>query len=112
MSEDQYDFPVKYSVPEANSLLPQNVIFNVCFTACRHRVLLPSGVRVPLIDHTHFVTHANGSLTILNVSDMDSGPYACLAWNRVGSDLVYTHLYNTHPGNDLLPTSEDCCLAM
>jgi hypothetical protein len=62
-----------------------------------HRVLLPSGVRVPLIDHTHFVTHANGSLTILNVSDMDSGPYACLAWNRVGSDLAYTHLYNTHP---------------
>ena len=100
-----------YSVPK---LIPHKFFFHKCLlhvfysTACRHRVLLPSGVRVPLIDHTHFVTHANGSLTILNVSDMDSGPYACLAWNRVGSDLAYTHLYNTHPGNDLLPTLVKC----
>ena len=66
---------------------------------CRHRVLIPSGDRVALVDHTHFVTHENGSLTIIGVSDMDSGPFVCWARNRLGSDLAYTHLYNSHPGN-------------
>lgn len=65
----------------------------------RHRVLIPSGDRVPLVGHTHFITHENGSLTIIGVSDMDSGPFVCWARNRLGSDLAYTHLYNSHPGN-------------
>ena len=70
-------------------------------THFRHRVL-PNGVREPLLDHTHFLHHQNGSVTVLNISDMESGPYVCWAWNRVGSDIAYIHLYNSHPGGSLL----------
>ena len=68
----------------------------------RHRVLLPSGVRVPLTDDSHFVHHDNGSVTIVNVSDPDSGPYVCWAQNVVGSDIAYIHIYNSLPGMKII----------
>ena len=54
--------------------------------------------RVPLLDHTHFVRHENGSMTIVNITDMDSGHYVCRAWNAAGSDILYIDVYNSHPG--------------
>ena len=68
-------------------------------------MLLPNEERVPLLDHTHFMTHQNGSLTIVNVSDVDSGPYVCRAWNAAGSDCVYIDVYNMHPREYLPATS-------
>ena len=67
------------------------------YLICRHRVLY-NGSRVPLLDHTHFIRYQNGSLTIVNITDMDSGPYVCRAWNAAGSDIVYIDVYNSHPG--------------
>ena len=65
--------------------------------ALRHRVLA-NEERVPLLDHTHFVPHNNGSVTIVNITNMDSGPYVCRAWNAAGSDIVYIDVYNSRPG--------------
>ena len=63
----------------------------------RHRVLANED-RVPLLDHAHYIHHKNGSMTITNVTDLDSGSYACRAWNAAGSDIVYIDVYNSRPG--------------
>ena len=66
--------------------------------------------RVPLLDHTHFIPHENGSVTIVNITDMDSGPYVCSAWNAAGSDIVYISVYNRRPGKFLKHLSHSCVM--
>ena len=97
-----------------NLLSISNISFgrkNFLYICFRHRVLLPNEERVPLLDHTHFMTHQNGSLTIVNVSDVDSGPYVCRAWNAAGSDCVYIDVYNMHPREYLPATSMNTAIA-
>ena len=62
----------------------------------RHRVLA-KGERAPLSDPAHYVLHQNGSVTIINVSNRDTGPHVCFVWNRAGSAIRYIDLFNARP---------------